>query len=127
MKCYGTSYRSEFIEEATKKVKQRQQNFPHRINLHCERAEVSSFQQTPSTLIHNILLEKQNVKISMYNLECRSFKLNTTAGPGCVHTHTGKLTHNKEILQYANPISTLLKLASPWSHTCTAFEAIHCT
>lgn len=49
-------------------------------------------------LVHDILLEKQNVKTSMYNLECRSTELNRTVGLGRdlaapTHTHARANSH----------------------------------
>lgn len=52
--------------------------------------------RTHWVIVHGFLLEKQNVKTSMYNLECRSTELNSWTGRGLAaptHTHLHTQAH----------------------------------
>lgn len=83
-------------------------------------------------LVHGILLEKQNVKTSMYNLECRSTEQNSWTGPGLAaptHTHTQTHTQTQDRnaakdrpRPHLTEINTLLK----WWYTRN-LKAIRCT
>lgn len=73
-------------------------------------------------LLHGILLEKQHVETSMYNLECRSTEQISWTGPGLAaptHAISNTRTHTKtEMPQSTEPVPIKLNPPKESRYTC---------